>query len=127
MQRVRMLYREIFNAFDEYQHKYGDQPAELFINWATYENLLRDPYLNPPVFQQRNPVSTVFNCPVYVLTMDEPYLWLSHKDLVSLTKSKGEPWCNNSPYIPIHRKNLNQQIDQINIPVAIREFEYPVE
>lgn len=119
------MYQDINNAFADYSKNYRNKPVELFINWETYEYLLRDPHLIPKIQPQNNPVSTVFNCPVYVVRMDEPYLWLSDRDLRLLRVTKDEPWDENTTHITIERVNIERQVEQISIPVAIRDYVYP--
>ena len=121
-----MVHQEINEAFENYHFEYEKTPIELFINRATRDELLRTPGLNPQLFNsQSNPVITIFGCPVYVVDMNESFMWLSEDDLSSLNKSRSTPLEENWDYIPVTRINKNKERAQINISKAIRDFEYP--
>lgn len=121
-----MVHQEINDAFENYHFEYGKTPIELFINRATRDELLRTIGLNPQLLNsQSNPVSTIFDCPVYVVDMNESFMWLSESDLSSLNKSRNTPLEENWDYIPVTRINRNKEKIQANIPRVIRDFEYP--
>lgn len=121
-----MVHQEINEAFENYHFEYEKTPIELFINRPTRDELLRTPGLNPQLLNsQSNPVSTIFGCPVYVVDMDESFMWLSESDLSSLNKSRNTPLEENWDYIPVTRINRNKEKVQANIPRVIRDFEYP--
>lgn len=122
-----MVYQEINESFSKHIFEYGEQPVELFINKATHKELSETLYLNPKTFPENhnNPVSSVCDCLVYVVAMDEKFIWLTKSDLESLAKSKNTPLEENWDYIPVTRINRYKDKIQINIPKAIRDFEYP--
>ena len=121
-----MVYQEINESFAKHEFEYRELPVELFINQSTYEELLRTPYLKPEAFfaHHKNPVSRVFGCLVYVVVMDEKFIWLAKSDLVSLAESKNTLLEENWDYIPVTRINRSKEKIQINIPRVIRDFEY---
>lgn len=121
-----MVHQEINEAFENYHFEYEKTPIELFINRATRDELLRTPGLNPQLFNsQSNPVVTIFGCPVYVVDMNESFMWLSEDDLSSLNKSRNTPLEEGWNYIPVTRINRVKDKIQVNISRAIRDFEYP--
>lgn len=119
-----MLYREINEGFSKHEFEYGEKPRELFINHAARDELLKTKGLEHHPFSHSNPVSNVFGCPVYMVSMDESFMWLSESDLSSLNKSKNTPLEENWDYIPVTRINRSKEKIQINIPRFIRDFEY---
>lgn len=122
-----MVYQEINESFAKHGFEHDELPVELFINKSTHEELLRTPYLKPETFfaHHNNPVSRVSGCLVYVVTMDEKFIWLTKSDLESLAKSKNTPLEESWDYIPVTRINKYKEKIQINIPRVIRDFEYP--
>ena len=120
-----MLYQEINEGFSKHEFEYGENPRELFINHAALDELLKTKGLEHHLFSHSNPVSNVFGCPVYVVSMDEPFMWLSESDLSSLNKSKNTPLEESWDYIPVTRINRAKDKIQVNISRVIREFEYP--
>lgn len=120
-----MLYTEINDGFSKHVSEYGEKPLELFINHAALDELLKTKGLELHSFSHSNPVSNVFGCPVYVVSMDEPFMWLSESDLSSLHKSRNTPLEEDWNYIPVTRINRVKDKIQVNISRAIRDFEYP--
>lgn len=117
-----MIHLAIQDAHGKYLSEYNDIPAELFINYEALEELKNTKGLEHYFFNHSNPVSNVYGCQVYVVIMEDKFIWLSQNDLKNLQSSPLEDGFNSRVLLKINRNNDEVRLE---IPRSIVEFEYP--